>query len=1089
MINLMEKEKEILSGLKDFQQATVDRVYELFTNEFSRVLVADEVGLGKTLIARGVIAKTARYHQEELKDPLFKVVYVCSNQTIARQNLSKLKIDKNVAVEDGSESRLSMQHLKIFENNNDPKLRESYIQLIPLTPMTSFNMTSGSGSVNERALIYAFIKRYAPLREYRDTLNLMMMDTATKSWERKMEYYDERVLAVDALSDGEYLDSMLESLDDYFKSNPQFITKIYEVCERIEQINTPGKRAQGANEIIYMLRRLMAEISVEIMDADLVIMDEFQRFSELINSEGYSETALLAKKFFNSPKSDEEEVKILLLSATPYKLYSTLEEISESQTDDHYEEFFQVVNFLFENRKEQQRKFKKVWEDYSVSLSEFTNVDYAVLKAQKQEAEENLYKGIARTERMLVDGAEELIEDRAETLKITEEDILSYINMDQVLQETDLQDKLPVDYVKSAPFLMSYMEKYKLKQKINRYFTDNPSKVETVNKQGLWVNRNLVNKYSELPETNTRLSKLKEVSLPKGAENLIWMPPSMPYYEFGGCYSGHSKFSKVLVFSAWEMVPRAIATLLSYESERLTVGKMVQKVGKKKKRKNNNYNYNSERRFPRPRLNFVMRENVPANMNHLSLIYPSVSLAKMFNPIEALNRQLNIEEIKEEIRENIALRLEEIPEDKETRYDERWYYMAPLLFDLEEPVMQEWFKNGRLLVTNEEILEKKNEENAFSQHFKELQQIYLAEEKPLLGKRPDDLVDVLVNMVVGSPGVCSIRMLDDVSSDSVSDVVNLAKTIVDRFNLPEPIAIVDLQYGKKKKDFNPAHWKNVLKYCVDGNFQAMLDEYAHMLLEEGGLKNENKDYRNNELLQIMSEAFTTHAASYNVDTFPSFKKRVKSGNSKQNTSFKMRTNYAVGFSNSQNETQSNERKLNVRLAFNSPFRPFVLATTSVGQEGLDFHYYCRKIVHWNLPSNPIDLEQREGRINRYKSFAIRQNIANQYRDIKFDSDVWSEMFEIANSLGKDGEGKTSELVPFWSLPENQGIKIERIVPLYPFSKDGFKYNRLMKILQLYRLSLGQARQEELLEYLFEREVDENQMKEMFMNLSPHYRDL
>ena len=37
----------------------------------------------------------------------------------------------------------------------------------------------------------------------------------------------------------------------------------------------------------------------------------------------------------------------------------------------------------------------------------------------------------------------------------------------------------------------------------------------------------------------------------------------------------------------------------------------------------------------------------------------------------------------------------------------------------------------------------------------------------------------------------------------------------------------------------------------------------------------------------------------------------------------------------------------------------MLASTSIGQEGLDFHNYCRRIVHWNLPSNPIDLEQRE----------------------------------------------------------------------------------------------------------------------------------
>ena len=56
----------------------------------------------------------------------------------------------------------------------------------------------------------------------------------------------------------------------------------------------------------------------------------------------------------------------------------------------------------------------------------------------------------------------------------------------------------------------------------------------------------------------------------------------------------------------------------------------------------------------------------------------------------------------------------------------------------------------------------------------------------------------------------------------------------------------------------------------------------------------------------------------------------------------------------------------VRTSFNSPFRPFVLATTSIGQEGLDFHHYCHHVVHWNLPNSPVDMEQREGRIHRYK---------------------------------------------------------------------------------------------------------------------------
>ena len=60
----------------------------------------------------------------------------------------------------------------------------------------------------------------------------------------------------------------------------------------------------------------------------------------------------------------------------------------------------------------------------------------------------------------------------------------------------------------------------------------------------------------------------------------------------------------------------------------------------------------------------------------------------------------------------------------------------------------------------------------------------------------------------------------------------------------------------------------------------------------------------------------------------------------------------------------------VDSAFNSPFRPFLLTSTSIGQEGLDFHPWCHRLVHWNLPGNPVDLEQREGRVHRYKGHGV-----------------------------------------------------------------------------------------------------------------------
>ena len=114
---------------------------------------------------------------------------------------------------------------------------------------------------------------------------------------------------------------------------------------------------------------------------------------------------------------------------------------------------------------------------------------------------------------------------------------------------------------------------------------------------------------------------------------------------------------------------------------------------------------------------------------------------------------------------------------------------------------------------------------------------------------------------------------------------------------------------------------------------------------------------------------------------------------------KLRARYALRFGAQSLEDESElQRAGTVRTAFNSPFWPFVLATTSVGQEGLDFHQYCHAVVHWNLPANPVDLEQREGRVHRYKGHAIRKNLAAVHRAAAFEpgvSDPWEALFDAA----------------------------------------------------------------------------------------------
>ncbi len=1094
MTELFNKEKQILSSLKDFQRATVERIFSLFTSGRSRVLVADEVGLGKTLIARGVIARTAVYHKQNLNDDLFKVVYVCSNQSIAAQNLSKLKINESDSVEGLSDTRLSMQHLKIFKDEMENKKRQNYMQLIPLTPNTSFNMTGGSGSVRERALIYAVLHRYEPLTPYKEELEILMVDNATSSWHAwARDLYENQVAACDEDSGGRYLQTVLKSVDSYLSTHKGLLSEVTDFCSKIRM---SGRRQSGSYPIIHKLRRMMAEISAGLLDADLVIMDEFQRFPELIRTDADNETAMLARRFFNAAKRDNEKVKILLLSATPYKLYSTLEEINENQADEHYREFIQVTDFLFESDSLKKAEFRQVWRDYSISLNEIGTTDLTVLAARKNSAEDALYQGICRTERLVVEGADKFvdIETAKSTLDVSEGDILSYIRADKLLLDIGLKEHIPVDYIKSAPYIFSFMEHYKLKEKVYAFFKKNPDKLKLARKPELWVNEDLIAGYKKLPTTNTRLKRVKEEALPKGAERLIWIPPSKPYYEPGGVFSGLKDFSKILVFSAWEMVPRAVAAMLSYEAERLTVGELIKKSPNPERENRSYFPYRKKVRFPSPRLKFNMREGAPASMALMTLLYPCVTLAKLYNPLQALNQGLTRRQIEAELRKNIKELLDTIvfTPKKKGGYDESWYYIAPLLLDRHEKLISSWLNQPALiwdLKNNEtEAADEDDDRNVLEKHFDELKDILKNADKLELGRKPRDLVNVLTRMAMASPAVCSLRLFGLELPDSPALSVRLAKTFLGRFNIQEATAIVELCYGH----YDP-HWQNVLRYCVDGNLQAVLDEYTHILTDDNGLVYASQEKRSKTLCERMCSSFKTHTASYNVDTYRKFRDRIMKGE-KHNTGIekgelrfiRMRSGYAAGFYDTRGEGKSLQRKDSLRLAFNSPFRPFVLATTSIGQEGLDFHYYCRKIVHWNLPANPIDLEQREGRINRYKCLAIRQNIAKKYGYKGFNEDIWREMFERANQEEK--RGMCPELVPYWCLPDHDKmIKIERIVPMYPLSKDQAKYGRLIKILSLYRLSLGQARQEELLEYVLQSQLDEEQIKELFINLSPYFK--
>lgn len=208
--------------------------------------------------------------------------------------------------------------------------------------------------------------------------------------------------------------------------------------------------------------------------------------------------------------------------------------------------------------------------------------------------------------------------------------------------------------------------------------------------------------------------------------------------------------------------------------------------------------------------------------------------------------------------------------------------------------------------------------------------------------------------------------------------------------------------------------------------------------------------------------------------------------------FNTRCRFALRFGDIRDDSnQALVRADSVRDAFNSPFRPFILASTSIGQEGLDFHTWCHAVVHWNLPANPVDLEQREGRVHRYKGHAVRKNIAERYGLTALSKnheggDPWQTLFQIATRGKSNGH---SDLIPYWIF-EDGSSRVERRIPLLPYSKEVGKLKRLKQGLALYRMVFGQPRQEDLLFSLSQNGKQEAvDLTDWLISLQPPINDL
>ena len=1041
-----------LAGLKDFQRKTVEYVFKRFygNDSISRFLIADEVGLGKTLVARGIIAKTLEHLQDEVDR--VDVIYICSNAAIATQNVNRLNVSDS---EDFSiATRLTYLPRQVRS------LRKNKVNFISLTPGTAFDHTrSRGGHADERAILYRMLydlplaqkERRRRLRA--GLLNVLQATVGKNNWRAKAKYY---------LT--ENLDSDLSKV---FRRSVLADAELYadlkKGCERFARYRDNSRIPWDDSELRYSLigrlRSKLASVCLSALEPDLVILDEFQRFKYLLDDN--DEAAMLATALFEQP-----DVRVLLLSATPYKMF-TLDQ--ETEEDDHYPDFIQTLKFLFDNDVGKVQKVQSLLSEHRTTLHACAN-STVCHPGKKIELEQALLKVMCRTERVaMTRDYNSMLKEIERGAPLKPADLQHASTVDAVAISVKAQD--PIEYWKSAPYLINFLRHYELRHKMDAQLNA-PS--DALREALLSANEQLLTKdkfegYLALDPANPRMRLLFEDTIDKGMWQLLWMPPSMPYVEPGGAYRDKDNLTKALVFSSWSAVPDAVASICSYEAERkMITGTSV------------SHSELYDKIKPLLRFAVASSDNRLTGMPVVAWLLPSPTLATRIDPLEIALRHgresLSVQELKDEVKAVCRNLIETLPDAGEgIRADERWYWAAPILIDSQNGLL-DWCKSEmgwRSATPNYEPGAR------FKDHLDLL--VSMAEGNISLGPRPDNLADMLCDLALAGPGVCALRALRRVDTELdasdpklLSAAARIASGFRSLFNMPETIAML-------RGAGEDTYWRLTLQYGIDGNLQAVLDEYVHVLRESLGLQEHSPEKQVAGIAECIQSVLSLRTAQIRIDEINA------AGDGFIVDNFNIRCRFALRFGDIRDDNnQALVRADSVRDAFNSPFRPFILASTSIGQEGLDFHTWCHAVVHWNLPSNPVDLEQREGRVHRYKGYAVRKNVAERYglnalSGLHEEGDPWQTLFRIASQEKTNG---ISDLVPYWIFEEGSA-RVERRIPLLPYSKEVGKLKRLKQGLALYRMVFGQPRQEDLLFSLSQNNSHEvTDFSKWFISLQP-----
>ncbi len=961
---------------KRFQSLTAEAAVNALSTGSRRFLLADEVGLGKTVVAREVIAELARRRRG---DGPFRVFYFGSGRTVTAQNAPRLLPAAPLSAARCDANRPTLIAMSVI-----PKADVVVFQFTPETAVPRVHGRGRGGVALERALLRVLVSKVLRFRLPRaeSVRKAFQGASSVKGFGQALrfarrQYSERKLLPGYGLSDAFRL-----AAREVFGagSNEHLSQRLLAAIEG------------DAKLFIAMLREVLTRAALRCLPPHVIVFDEFHKYRNRV----FALPGEAKQNDFLSLLSSETRPAVLLLSATPFRQEQAASRSNAAQADSA--DFHRLVGFLHGSGTEGEAAFKKCTELFASFERALAAPQLEGLEEIRGMLEETLLRPrMARMERAAFQGRahDTPARDGSDHLP-TKDDLDLFLRFSAALNDKDKPAALA--YWRSVPYPHQFLgrEYVAWKDAAHSKWRDLTG-VTPEQRAGMRMRS---------PVPNLRFREILSAFPPERLA-LPWMPPSMPWWPLRGPWAipnpNERDLEKGLLFSTYRAAPRSIAGLMSFAVEDWA----ARERGWRDWKKLNKQSFLS-----------------PKSVTVVALFHPSLWLSESVDPLVPKDRSARslLAHAARSIRASLPASVKYQICSK--RHRPLWRVL---------PMLEREADRGPALRTLWRDAIGGSFEGQVGRALARMEEGSRAADKSLSPAELDDLAWFSLS----SPGVVLLRALCRNWTEAGSDDALLAITDVSwnglRPYLDRPWFVARLMKGRSVSGYPEA----IQRAVVEGNLESVLDE--HFWLPDPDHDAWMNGGRKAGRLQALRDTLGIRSAPVKV---------FSPGNPGRG-SFKLSAHAALPLTDTEAHTAAGSgvkqlRADDLRQAFNTPFWPHLLCTTSVGQEGLDFHQWCRSVIHWDLCASPVDVEQREGRIDRFKSLAVRRAVAAK---LKGEGIVlWKALEERAQEFADD-----SGLAPWWTC---DGQVMEKFFFDPPSSEEREKKRRLMRLRELYRLVLG-----------------------------------